>query len=203
MEDTIVKPGHWAYQFRVDLLITKPSYRLIMEFLHKYGIKYYIVAEEISALGKEHFQCILWSPIEQNTTKLRNWWKGKTSDTAQPVSITSAKKIKSLAKYTMKDYHFTTNLTKDEIKLIGKWEKKLIKKLWKTLLFQTAQDYEPPSPITGSYTQSYHTAILYDFMNTLLDLHKLHNKRPARSTLNYLAWKYGYITNISMIDKWF
>ncbi len=56
--------------------------------------------------------------------KLRNWWKGKTSDTKQPVSFTSAKKITSLSKYVKKDNNFVTNLHLEEIKKIGLWETK-------------------------------------------------------------------------------
>lgn len=201
MEDTIVKPGHYAYQFRVDLPSTDMT--LVMEFIQKYEISFYIIASETSSLGKQHFQCILWSPITQNTTKLRNWWKGKCSDTKQPVSITSAKKIKSLAKYTMKDNKFFTNLTKDEVKMIGQWDRKIKDTNWKDLLFKTAQEYVPPDHITGTYTLSHDRAILFDFMEHMLELYKKNNKRPARSTLNYLGWKYGYISNNQLIDKWF
>ena len=200
MEDTIVKPGLWAYQFRVDLP-TKDTAK-VFEFIGKYNIAFYIIAEEISALGKPHIQSIIWTPIEMNTTKLRNWWKGKTLKTKQPVSITSAKKIKSLAKYTMKDGKFLTNLTKTEVQSIGKWDKKLKQTIWKDLLFITAEEYDD-SHVTGDYRTPLHRAILYDFMGHMLDLHKSHNKRPARSTLNYLGWKYGYISNTELINNWF
>lgn len=129
MEDKEVKPGLIAYQFRVDMDITNGLTR-VMEFIKKYNVEYYIVGAEVSDLGKQHFQSILWFKEKQNTTKLRNWWKGKADTTNQPVSMTSARKIKSLSKYTMKENNFITNLTPDEVKNIGKWDKKVKDAEW-------------------------------------------------------------------------
>ena len=119
MEDKIIKPGLYAYQFRVDISLSKLD--KVEEFINKYQVVHYIVGAETSNQGKEHFQCILWFSQKVNTTKLRNWWNGKTTNTKQPVSLTSAKKIKNLAKYTKKDKNFITNLTKEDIVKIGEW----------------------------------------------------------------------------------
>ncbi len=105
MEDTVVKLDHYAYSFRVDISIADGLTK-VMEFLVKYNCKYYIVGAETSSSGKEHFQCILWFDQKIDTTKLRNWWKGKTSKTKQPVSLTSAKKNRKLSQI----YHEGTKL---------------------------------------------------------------------------------------------
>ncbi len=93
MEDTLVKPGLMAYQFRVDVA-AEEGLTLVMQWMQKYDVQYYIVGAEVSDSGKNHFQCILWFKELVNTTKLRNWWKGKTLATKQPVSMTSAKRLR-------------------------------------------------------------------------------------------------------------
>jgi len=71
MEDTLVKPGHMAYQFRVDIN-PKVGVILLKEWMKKYDVKYYICGEEVSDQGKPHFQCVLWFETKVSTTKLRN-----------------------------------------------------------------------------------------------------------------------------------
>lgn len=212
MEDTIVKPGHYAYQFRVDIDIATGLTK-VMEFIKKYNCKYYIVGAETSTCGKEHFQCILWFSFKCNTTKLRNWWSGKTSKTKQPVSMTSAKKIKSLAKYAMKEGSWTTNLTKDEVSEIGKWSQKLNQLEWADALEKHAKEYngEPAEgiPHYTSYKECEYESpdeeriTLYSFISYMLDFYKENNKRPSRASLQYLAWKHGYMTNYKLINQWF
>jgi len=124
----------------VDMDITNGLTR-VMEFIKKYDIQYYIVGAEVSDLGKQHFQSILWFKEKQNTTKLRNWWKGKADTTNQPVSMTSARKITSLSKYTMKENNFITNLTPDEVKNIGKWDKKVKDAEWAKKLDEHAKKF--------------------------------------------------------------
>lgn len=209
MEDKYVKPGLYAYQFRVDVDdITE--YTTIFEFIKKYDCKNYIIGAEVSKLGKSHFQCILWFSTEINATKLRNWWKGRTSATAQPVSLTSAKKIKSLGKYCSKDSNFITNLTKEEMKLIGKWDVKLQNAEWAIKLDEYAkkfvvEDYDTNQKVWVSHdTYQYNPkAPLYAFIDYMLDYYKSNNRRPSRATLQYLAWKHGHLTNCLLISQWF
>ncbi len=200
MEDTVVKPGLYAYQFRVDISIATGLTK-VMEFMSKYSVEYYIVGAEKSDLGKEHFQCVLWFKEKQNATKLRNWWKGKTSKTDQPVSFTSAKKVKNLAKYTTKDGQFTTNLTKDEMKLIGKWSPKVKAAEWSELLDEHAKKYE--SQWCAEINQYTEEPPLQHFLSYMLDFYRANNKRPSRATLQYMAWKHGYMDNNYLISKWF
>ncbi len=218
MEDTLVKPGHYAYQFRVDISHNE-GLTAVMVFIKHYDVKFYIVGAETSDNKKQHFQCILWFKKKVNSTKLRNWWKGKTLKTKQPVSLTSAKKIENLAKYTMKENNFTTNLTQDEVKSLGKWSQKLKKVQWTEALDEHARKYchdeENPHFImannmcsNGYEYENGHTSTdpkvhMYAFIAYMLDFYKENQKRPARASLQYLAWKHGYMSNCSLIKQWF
>ncbi len=214
MEDTIVKPGLYAYQFRVDIDIATGLTK-VMEFMKHYEVKHYIIGAETSDEGKEHYQCILWFSVKINATKLRNWWKGKTSKTKQPVSLTSAKKIKSLGKYTMKENNFITNLTQLEVQSIGKWSQKLEKVEWAEALdkhakaFCTGQDAPWKMPIYETFKECEYESPdnerlqLYSFISYMLDFYKENNKRPSRANLQYLAWKHGHMTNYRLIKQWF
>lgn len=136
MEDTIVCKGLYAYQFRVDISGNPQSTAEIRKFFEIYQFTKYVGQYEISGKNKPHYQMCLWretpfTPSEQ--TKARNYWRGKTLKTKQPVSLTNAKKIKSLAAYCQKvekqlkmtDFfqHFN-NLSKEEKMQIPKWESK-------------------------------------------------------------------------------
>ncbi len=209
MEDTIVKPGYIAYQFRVDIGIADGLTK-VMEFMKKYDVTYYIVGAEVSDLGKHHFQSILWFKEKQNTTKLRNWWKGKTAETKQPVSMTSAKKIQNLAKYAMKENNFITNLTPEEVKSIGKWDKKVKDAEWALKLDEHCKKYQDDYADTDTTVQTgYNTWGVSDrprlvaFLSYMLDFYKVNHRRPSRATLQYLAWKHGYMSNDYLIEKWF
>ncbi len=210
MEDTIIKPGTYAYQFRVDV-DNNSDMSQMMAFLKKYDVKHYIIGAETSTLGKQHFQCILWFADKINTTKLRNWWKGKTSSTNQPVSLTSAKKIKSLAKYASKEKNFITNLTTEEMSKIGQWSPKVKADEWNKLLDEHAKKFDPSNvdkyDTVGDDNYKVHyyndNAVMYAFLYYLLDFYKANNKRPSRATLQYTAWKHGHMTNRFLIKQWF
>ncbi len=209
MEDKFVKPGLYAYQFRVDVEdITE--YTTMFEFIKKYDCKNYIIGAEVSELEKPHFQCILWYATKINATKLRNWWKTRCSNTKQPVAMTSAKKIKSLGKYCSKDQNFITNLTKEEMKLIGKWDKKLQNAEWNQMLDDFAKKFDADDVDTHQKVWTSHDtyhynpkATLYAFIAYLLDFYKANHRRPSRATLQYLAWKHGHLTNSLLIHQWF
>ena len=209
MEDKNVKPGLYAYQFRVDIQIDIGLTR-VMEFINKYNVQYYIAGAETSSLGKQHFQCILWFKDKINTSKLRNWWKGKADTTDQPVSLTTAKKIKNLAKYTMKDKNFTTNLTKEEIKLIGQWAPKAKAAEWSQMLDEHAAKYDvvvesfEACEYGNTTVHKYNSKIgLHAFVCYMLDYYKANSKRPSRATLQYLSWKHGHMTNNNLAESWF
>lgn len=217
MEDTIVKPGLYAYQFRVDLDIDLGLTK-VMEFMTKYKVQYYICGAEISDLGKHHFQCILWFKEKQNTTKLRNWWAGKADTTRQPVSMTSAKKIKNLAMYTMKEGNFTTNLKEDEVKAIGKWKKRLADAEWADRLEEHAKAYDKTWEDAAKQHYAnfkfddksedeeifyYRSEKIEGFICYLLEFYRKNHRRPTRATLVHIAWKHGYLTNNYLYNQWF
>lgn len=206
MEDRIIKPGLYAYQFRVDISNSKIT--KVIEFINKYEVKHYIVGAETSNQGKEHFQCVLWFSEKINTTKLRNWWNGKTTNTKQPVSLTSAKKIKNLAKYTKKDKNFITNLTEEEIDKIGEWKEKVKHSEFTDMLDKYAMKFDDKN--VEEFEQSSHTtykynpnAVLYAFISYILDFYKANRRRPSRANLQYLAWKHGHMSNHFLIQQWF
>jgi len=209
MEDKCIKKGYFAYQFRVDLRHTDRDY--VSKFKKLYQVKYYIIGEETSPLGKEHFQCILWFETKISQSKLRNWWKGKTLETKQPVSLVSARKIKNLAKYTMKDKNYSTNLSIEDINKIGQW-KVNDSVSWLKMLEEHAKDIKVSNEDTHvvqvgydtyKYNEPHITSSTYSFVGQLLDFYRLHNKRPNRNTIQYLCWKYHIISNNMIINKWF
>jgi hypothetical protein len=210
MEDTIVKPGLYAYQFRVDVDDNRDVTQMLT-FVKRYDVQHYIIGAEQSDLGKEHFQCIFWFLEKQNTTKLRNWWKGKTSDTKQPVSMTSARKIKSLAKYTRKENNFITNLTKEELESIGEWDPKVKEKEWALLLdahaktFDATQICEFDEMEYGNTTVKSHNSKtrVHCFIVHMLAFYRANYKRPSRATLQYLAWKHGHMDDVTLAQIWF
>ncbi len=126
----------YAYQFRVDISGNSQSTAEMKKFLEIYQFEKYIGQFEISDNNKPHYQMCLWRKAiftSHEQTKARNWWRGKTLKTKQPVSLTSAKKIRSLASYcqkvskTLKKEHFFqhfNNLSKEEKDEIPKWQTK-------------------------------------------------------------------------------
>lgn len=209
MEDLIIKKGYWAYMLRVDIREDfNQSVNDFHEWAKKYDCVYYIVGKEVSEKDKPHMQCITWFESKQNATKLRNWWKTRCAGTKQPVAFTSAKKIKNLAKYSMKDNNFLTNLHSDEITRIGKWEtpakrrqewnieleekcKEIAKKV--TELDQNHWDSNETSQWTGTYGAE-------RFLSEVLEYYREKEKRPCRGTLQYLLWKHKMITNADYIS---
>ncbi len=138
MEDTIVCKGLYAYQFRVDISGNPTSTAEIRKFLELYNFVKYTGMFELSDKKKPHYQMCIWreTPFDtpQQQTKARNYWRGKTLKTKQPVSLTSAKKIKSLCSYVKKtenqpkmDDYFQQicNLSKEEKETVPLWETKL------------------------------------------------------------------------------
>ncbi len=204
MEDTHIKSGHYAYSLRVDVDNTD-DLTLINKWKAHYNATFWIIGKEVSSLGKPHFQCIFWFQEKQSMPKLRNWWKGKTSQTKQPISFTSAKRIGSLAKYTMKDSKYTTNLSVEEVEMIGKWkDKKDKKKAFMEELYSFAtysadrikglaeqHDYEP------------NVSVQQDYIVELLEFYRKHNKRPNRSTIHYILWKEKFQTSRQLASDWF
>lgn len=126
MEDKNIIKKHFCYSFRVDIPKEKKEY--LDNFIQKYKIvKYLGKFEKGTKTEKDHFQSIIWMEQKQTNNdlnKMRNFWANKTKKIkGGSCSLTSAKKIASLVKYCQKeDTELITNLTKEELKLCGKWE---------------------------------------------------------------------------------
>lgn len=219
MEDTLVKVGMFAYQLRVDL-----SDNSVMEkWLKRYSPPWYLYGREVSAKGKPHVQAIVWFAEQQQMAKLRNWWKGKTLPTKQPVSFTKAKKVKSLIKYCSKDGNVKTNLSKKDLETLGTWQDKdNIKKEFKAKLYAYAATIKfEPYKITEDHTDydtinSYYEMDLKEyehdeptseehrqFVIKIFDFYKLHDRFPVRRVVHALLFKNGYTTSKNLYNQWF
>lgn len=188
MQDTLVKKDFYAYMLRVDICHTK-AITTFMEWRNKYHCAYWILGLEFaSETGKPHIQGIVWFETLQKKDKLRNWFRNKVDDTKQAVAFTSAKKITNLSKYCMKDGNYVTNLNPNEIDAIGKWnlgdgsEYKFMKELY--------VEAERLSIIRDS-----ENCLLTQrgFVVSLLGFYLLKEKRPSKSTMDYLLFRYKYI----------
>ncbi len=204
MEDTHIKTGHYAYSLRVDVDDTD-DLTLINKWKSHYNASFWIIGKEVSSLGKPHFQCIFWFSEKQSMPKLRNWWKGKTSSTKQPISFTSAKRIGSLAKYTMKDSNYTTNLSVEEVEMIGKWkDKKDKKKAFMEELYSYAHTRGVIYKEKARNLDHVLVAdLVQDFIFDLLEFYRKHNKRPNRSTIHYILWKEELNSSRQLANDWF
>jgi hypothetical protein len=213
MEDQVIKKGYWAYMLRVDVeqgfSESSKSHNDFMEWAKKYDCVYYIVGYEISENGKPHLQCIVWFENKVNQTKLRNWWKTRCAKTKQPVAFASAKKIKNLSKYSMKDKKYITNLHNEEIAKIGKWDTPTKKRAeWNDELDKKCK--EIAESIKDEDYEQFYGQIDWEtnvqtftkekwkaeqFCEKILEYFREKNKRPNRSSIQYLMWKYKIIDN--------
>lgn len=219
MEDTLVKVGMFAYQLRVDT-----SDNIVMEqWLKRYEPSWYLYGIEISAKGKPHVQGIVWFAEKQQMAKLRNYFKGKTLNTKQPVSFTKAKKVQSLIKYCSKDGNVYTNLSKKDLEALGTWQDKdNIKKEFKDKLYAYAEsiafkkhkvteshkdyavindyyendlkEYEIDTPSAEEHRE---------FCTKVFDFYRLYDRFPVRRVILSLLFKYNYTTSDELYRNWF
>ncbi len=110
----------------------------------------------------------------------------------------------------MKEHNFITNLTPEEVKLIGKWDKKVKDAEWTIKLDEHCKkfqsDYVETNTVVQTGWDTYNTSErppMVAFLSYLLDFYKANYRRPSRATLQYLAWKHGYMSNDYLIEKWF
>lgn len=208
MEDTHIKTGHYAYSLRVDVDDIE-DLTLMNKWISHYKASFWIIGKEISPLGKSHFQCIIWFTEKQSMPKLRNWWKGKTSSTKQPIAFTSAKKIASLAAYTMKET-YVTNLSVEEVGMIRPWiankkkEKEEEKKIWNDKLYKFAtESAERIKELASKHDYEPNVSVQQDYIVELLEFYRKNNKRPNRSTIHYILWKEKFQSSRQLASDWF
>ncbi len=219
MEDTKVKVGMFAYQLRVDL----SDNQLMAKWLAHYSPRWFLYGREISAKGKPHVQGIVWFKEKQQMAKLRNWFKGKTLNTKQPVSFTKATKVESLIKYCSKDGDVYTNLSKKDLERLGTWKDKCkLKKEFKDKLYAYAESISfKPYTVTEDHTdyssiKSYYEDDLKEyeidvpdhqdheeFCTKIFDFYRAHDRFPVRRVVDALLFKHNYTTSKNLYYKWF
>lgn len=214
MEDTLVKVGMYAYQLRVDI----SDNTVVDKWLEHYKAPYYLYGMEVSPKGKPHCQCIVWFSKKVNTAKLRNWFKGKTLKTKQPVSLTVAKNVESLIKYCSKDGNVKTNLNEKELKTLGTWEDKVnLKKQFRDKLFEYAasiafQPYELVATIDETLDGYFNQQVVIDtpnaeefrdFVVKIFDFYRENGRYPVRRVIDALLFKHHYVSSDNLYRKWF
>lgn len=172
MEDTHVFENHFVYSFRVDYknanlqILSAEQMKASMEaFVSKYDIPHYVCFEEVADITeKTHYQGAIWmsyKPTASHLTAMRNWWRRPKGG----ISLTKAKKLKSLLAYVKKDFTgdmnmLVTNIGIDIINVkFGTWEIDQ-KKVWleklelkcKQLVGETNGKYEYCEAIINYYT---------------------------------------------------
>ena len=134
MEDTKVCKGHYAYMFRVDLSCNHESSSRVEQWLEIMSFTNWTGCHEIGdETGKHHYQMIVWREhkfTQKEQTKARNWWRSKTNSEKNGCALTSARKVGSLASYSLKNvekaqkYSTICNLSSEQKSRIPRWESK-------------------------------------------------------------------------------
>lgn len=196
MEDTIVLKGYFAYMLRVDIAHDK-ALPLFNKWKEMYKCTHWIIGLEFgSETGKEHIQGIVWFECLQSMPKLRNYFRDKVDKKKQAVAFTSAKKITNLSKYCMKGGVFDTNLSQSQIESIGKWNvgDGSIYKFTKDLCDLIERLIEE-NKHTMTQICSYTSDLLGEhyLVMEILKFYRLKDKRPSKSTIDYMLWKYNVV----------
>jgi len=141
---------------------------------------------------------IIWREhkyTQKEITQARNWWRSKTNSATHGVAITSAKKIASLASYSQKDkkdgveYSYISNLSKEQLKKIPKWESKSAVKI------KNIEKLEKELKNLGNSLSKYEYCY---------ELNKIYNNiygRPLMHRNTYIKYLYkaGYISNQGVV----
>jgi len=205
MEDTIVCKGHYAYMFRVDLSCNQESKLQIENWLEINNFSNWHGCHEIGTeTGKHHYQMCVWREHKYKSseqTKARNWWRGKTNSKTHGAALSSARKILSLVSYSCKDKladeHFEqflatiSNLSKDQLGRIPKWESKTAAKI------QNLEKFEKELEIVMHPPQEKE-----DFVQSINKIYyKIYN-RPClhRNTYIKYLYKYGYVNDYQIVQ---
>jgi len=191
MEDTHVFEDHFVYSFRVDYktanleLMTSEQMKEAMEtFVSKYDIPHYVCFEETADITqKTHYQGAIWlshKATAKKLTAMRNWWGRQKGG----ISLTKAKKLKSLLAYVKKDFTgdmnmLVTNIGIDIINIkFGTWEIDQ-KKVWLEKLEIKCQQ------LVGE------TNGKYQYCEAIIDFYTANSKAPpTRNTLYKYMLRY-------------
>ncbi len=192
MEDTIILRQHYIYMFRVDL--PENSENLLLEFFEKYEICNWLGKHELGAkTGKPHYQMAIWTEQIKTNKKIvamRKYWTDRLGKAT--CAIKSGRKITSLCSYSSKDKGKTiTNLSALVLARIPKWKNKTAEKvLWNDQL----QEHIKAKDLGSKHSTA--------FAVSVMEFHKLNNKRPNRSNIQYLMWKHNKLTSHDLLSSW-
>jgi hypothetical protein len=217
MEDTIVLKQHYIYMFRLDLgyeiidvkpklinplgfetvnptqkLINTPD-KLIKSF-EKYNVANWVGKIEV---GKEteklHYQMAIWFEHKQTKNEInafRKYWSDRLG--SHTCAIKSGRKIRSLVSYSTKEHgKLITNLPAIVLARIPKWKNKTAEAVcWNDKI----EEYIEDNDLKNSGREA--------FAYKLLEFYKLHNKRPTRTNIQFLLWRYEKINSFQLLIDW-
>ncbi|AXH76389.1 MAG: replication protein [Cressdnaviricota sp.] len=134
MEDTIIIKTQYAYMLRADIMPAVKDTNVVVKdhlsaWIESSGCSFYLGCKERGEItGKLHYQMIVWFETKlsgKEMTKQRNWWRGKCGNHRNNHAFTSARKVATLASYSIKEKgELITNLSCAQLKLIPKWKNK-------------------------------------------------------------------------------
>lgn len=128
MQDTTIYKGEMVYQFRLDVDYTDTEKTNLVEGqLQEWFSRYYLAKENKKSNNVMHLQGILWrsQPLSDNDKKsIRTWFiQNKVLNVPKTggISLTSARKIESLAKYCNDKEKKGTISFQVDPNLLGDW----------------------------------------------------------------------------------
>lgn len=129
MEDNNLFKGEYVYSVRVDVVDFKKSTEQMVLSKFKEYFTRACVARENKKDGTPHYQCCMWRntklPQKESST-IRTYFKQKFNyDYSNAVSIVSARKVESLAKYcNNKEKKGVISWGISDLSILGQWENK-------------------------------------------------------------------------------
>jgi len=206
MEDTIIVKGHYCYMFRVDLSANQQSKLEIDKWLELYSFSHWLGCHEIGTeTGKHHYQMVVWREhkfLQKEQTKARNWWRGKTNSVSHGAALSSARKVASLASYSIKDekseknvengqlFSTLSNLSKEQMKKIPQWKSKSAHKLKNIEKLESTL-----KTVSKHLTKSEFCAKLNQIYYSIYDRPLLH-----RNTYIKYLYKYEYCKEVDILN---
>jgi hypothetical protein len=179
--------------FRVDLPVN--SNDQLLTYFQKYDVSNWLGKHELGAeTGKPHYQMVIWSEHKKTNKQIitmRKYWTDRLGKST--CAIKSGRKIKSLCSYSTKDKGSTiTNLPSNLLDKIPKWKNKTAEKaLWNDKLTDYIENVEITDQLSSNA-----------FAYRIMEYHKLNNKRPTRSNIQYLMWKYNKLSSQELLLDW-
>ena len=128
MEDKHIFKGELCYSVRIDGPHTPTDEQMVLEKLKEFFTRA-CVAREHKKDGTPHFQAVAWRTqklTQTNNSTIRSYFKNKFKYTYNnAVSIISARKVESLAKYCNdKEKKGTISFGISDLTILGQWENK-------------------------------------------------------------------------------